>query len=264
MHIVLIGCGKMGSALLSGWIEKFPEARFTVIEPAGLPKQFQGNGAVSHQTKIIFENTPDVLLLAVKPQILADVLSNLQNHIPSQTLIVSIAAGKTLSFFQDAFGTEQPIVRAMPNTPAAIGKGITTGVAGAAVSNAHKTLSQQLFDASGEFFWIEEEAHMDAVTAISGSGPAYIFYLIEVLEQSAIKLGLSQDVARALARQTVIGGGALADREATIPVSTLRENVTSPGGTTAAALDILMNGQWQDLFERATKAARDRSQELSA
>lgn len=257
--ITLIGCGKMGSAMLRGWRTAAIANKIFVIEPNGLPDEFHNLPDV---TLTDSASASDIFILAVKPQIMNAICASL--HPAPDTLILSIAAGQKISTFETHFGAAQPIIRAMPNTPAAIGQGISVAVSNKNVTSVQKALAQTLLAAIGQVEWIEDESLMDAVTALSGSGPAYVFYLIEVLATAGTAQGLSPDMALRLARQTVTGSAALAAAEPETPADILRKNVTSPGGTTAAALKVLMqNHELEELFTRALQAATMRSKELS-
>lgn len=267
LTLALIGCGKMGSALLRGWLACDIASEIHVLEPHGLPPN------INPDTRIkIYKNAGDLtvaapvldmMVIAVKPQIMDEVCAPLAPLLAPHTAILSIAAGQTIASFERRFGTDRAIIRAMPNTPAAIGKGITVAVPNALVTDAQKNQAHALLSATGAVEWIAEESLMNAVTALSGSGPAYIFLLIETLAAAGEKAGLPAALAMILARQTVIGSAALAEIDADIPAATLRENVTSPGGTTAAALEVLMNGNLQDIYDRALAAATARGKELS-
>ncbi|NQZ13365.1 MAG: pyrroline-5-carboxylate reductase [Alphaproteobacteria bacterium] len=262
--ILLAGCGKMGSAMVQGWISKNLLKHTYILDPNGLPDELQGNDCISLETpENIDFSTIDLVVLAVKPQIMADVCATMKPHINENTPLLSIAAGQSITGLQSYFQENQPVIRSMPNTPAAIGKGITAAITSHTVSHETKSLAEQLLQASGDIIWLDDEAYMDAVTALSGSGPAYVFYLIEIMTQAGKDIGLSAQHAEKLARQTVIGASALAETENQTSAATLRENVTSPGGTTAAALDKLMDGRMQELFTEALTAAKDRSIELS-
>lgn len=210
--------------------------------------------------------TYDVIVLAVKPQIMKDVCESINHLVTPSPLIISIAAGKTISFYEDIFGKDISIVRAMPNTPALVGKGMTVLCGNKATSEIKAQLSMNLLSVVGDVEWIDDEMLMDAVTAVSGSGPAYIFHLIEAMTAAGIKAGLTPALSEKLSRQTVIGSAALADSESGTPAATLRQNVTSPGGTTEAALKILMDDQkgLTDLMTRAILAAQKRGKELSS
>lgn len=261
LSIALIGCGKMGSAMLRGWLSAGMTHAAYVVEPGHLPPELAHNPVIKHLHDANTLPITDVLVLAVKPQSIAEVCAALSPD-PS-TLIVSIAAGQKLSNFEKHFGETHPIIRAMPNTPAAIAKGMTVLVGNKAITRDHHEMATQLLSATGHVEWVKDEELMDAVTALSGSGPAYVFHLIEVMTQAGIDCGLDADFARSLARQTVIGSAALAEVEHETPAEHLRKNVTSPGGTTEAALNVLMNGEVQDIFTRALTAATARSKELS-
>lgn len=260
--LVLLGCGKMGSALVAGWLEAGLDASaLWVVEPAPSPwLEAQAQGGL--RLNAGFPDAPAAVVVAVKPQIMADALANLSGF-AGRTTVVSIAAGIPLSRFEAAFGEATPIVRAMPNTPAAIGRGITALVGNAAAGKAEMALAETLLRAVGDTLVLPDEAHMDAVTALSGSGPAYVFHLIETMAAAGEAEGLDADTALRLAVATVAGAGALAESADELPAR-LRENVTSPGGTTAAALAVLMdagNGLGP-LMRRAIAAAAARSREL--
>lgn len=267
--IALIGCGKMGSAMLRGWLAAKAENRIAVLEPAGLPDEFAAYApnpvtAYANAAEFAAHAPPvDVCVLAVKPQIMDDVCRAIAPSLPPNALILSIAAGQGIAAFEQRFGRFRSVIRAMPNTPAAIGKGISVAVANASTTGAQKSLATALLQSVGLVEWVDDESLMDAITAVSGSGPAYLFLLIETMAAAGEAAGLPKEFAMKLARQTVIGSAALAEAEPALPASKLRENVTSPGGTTAAALNLLMNGEWQDIMTRAVTAATARSRELS-
>ena len=265
-RLVLVGCGQMGSAMLRGWLGSGAAAHVDVIEPAGLPAVFGGNSAISfHPTVEQFtaEPTPDAVVFAVKPQIIDDVLPAYRRWAGPQTLFLSIAAGKTIAGLARHLG-DAAIIRVMPNTPAAIGRAISVACASPRVSQQQKRLAEALLTAIGESTWVADEALMDAVTAVSGSGPAYVFLLIETLAAAGEKAGLPPDLALRLARDTVAGSGELARQSPEQP-GKLRENVTSPGGTTRAALDVLMASDGMArLLDRAVAAATARSRELAS
>lgn len=259
--VILAGCGKMGGALLRGWISAALQIRLSVIEPHDITIP-----NVTHFRTIEDASTAlrdaDTVILAVKPQVMADVCARIAPLTRRETLFLSIAAGQSLSTLEKHLGENRPIIRAMPNTPAAIGKGMTACVANAQVTADQKKLAAQLLETAGRVEWLDHESLMDAVTALSGSGPAYLFYLMEVMAESGRKIGLPENLATILARQTVIGAAALAETDPDTAAATLRQNVTSPGGTTEAALKILMDGRMQSLFDDALRAARDRGREL--
>lgn len=255
--LVLLGCGKMGSALLAGWLAAgVPAASVWVIEPN--PSDWL-KGAGVHLNEGV-PAAPAVALLAVKPQMMGAALPALRALGNGRTLFVSIAAGTTIAAFEAALGERTPIVRTMPNTPAMVNRGITALCRNGHVSEADMGLAVALMAAVGETVILEGEHQIDAVTAVSGSGPAYVFHLIEAMAAAGEAEGLSPDVAMKLARATVSGAGELAHRSED-SAAQLRINVTSPGGTTAAALAVLMP-ELPGLMQRAVKAAADRGREL--
>lgn len=255
----------MGSALLQCWLDHQVISKAIIIEPNDIPTTLSQHQSITHlKTKPEQALDCDVLVLAVKPQIMSNVCADIMPFVDNNTLILSIAAGQNIEKLQSYFKTSQPIIRSMPNTPAAIGKGISVAVPNSHVSVAHKEHANALLTSTGKFIWMPDETLMDAVTALSGSGPAYVFYMIDILCNAGKALGLTEDHAMQLARQTVIGSAALAETEENISAETLRKNVTSPGGTTEAALKVLMDGRLQSLFTEALTAARDRGLELNS
>lgn len=260
-NILLIGCGKMGTALLRGWQEQTEQFIPTVIDPSAPQADYRSIKDIPDKPDAQF----DAVILAVKPQTLPDIMADLHRILHCDTLVLSIAAGKTLAFLQDHLPEKTPAIRAMPNTPAAIGAGITALCANEQCKTAHKDLATTLMQAAGSVEWISDEHLMDAITALSGSGPAYVFHLIEAMTQGGVTAGLPEKLAENLARQTVIGAALLAQAEPDISAATLRQNVTSPNGTTAAALEILMspNGSLTNLMTRTIRAATTRSCELA-
>lgn len=266
LSIALVGCGKMGSALVRGWLGASMISRIDILEPGDIP--FTGDKSVHHvRDGAPFRPDPgapwDMLVLAVKPQILSAVCTDIAPNLPPSLPVLSIAAGKTIGALKSVLGSARPVIRAMPNTPAAIGQGISVAVASPEVTPGQRHIAQQILSAGGTVRWVEDETQMDAVTALSGSGPAYVFHLIDIMAQAGVKAGLPADLSMDLAQQTVIGAAALAEAEKDTPPGTLRQNVTSPGGTTEAALSILMDGRWQKLFDEAILKAAARSRELS-
>ena len=264
--LVLAGCGQMGSAMLRGWLARGAASKFIVIEPAGLPPAFANSGSVNwHRTAEELPDglTPDAVVFAVKPQIIDSVLPAYRRWARPRTLFLSIAAGITISGISRHLG-DAAIIRTMPNTPAAIGRGITVACANARVTPNQRQLCEALLAAIGESAWVEDEALLDPVTAVSGSGPAYVFLLIEALAEAGERAGLPSDLALRLARETVAGAGELARLSSGSPAR-LREAVTSPGGTTRAALDVLMaKDGLARLLDRAVAAATKRSRELAS
>ena len=264
-NLVLVGCGKMGSALLRGWVGGGVASRICVIEPAGAPADFAATAGVSwHRApeELPGEPAPDAVLFAVKPQIADMVLPAYRRWAAPSTLFVSIMAGRTIAGMIRHLGPAA-LVRTMPNTPAAIGRGIAVACANERVTPVQRRLCDELLAAAGETAWVEDEALLDAVTAVSGSGPAYVFLLIEALAQAGEAVGLPPELALRLARSTVAGSGELARQSPESPAQ-LREDVTSPGGTTRAALDVLMaRDGLVPLIGRAVAAAAARSRELA-
>ncbi len=255
--LVLLGCGKMGGALLKGWLAGgLPAGAVHVIEPN--PSDWlQATGATLNSP---LPEAPAVALVAVKPQMMGAALPSLVALGGGRTLVLSIAAGTPLSAFEAAFGPGTPVVRAMPNTPAAVGRGITAIIGNAQATPSHMALAESLLSAVGEVVRLDSEAQMNAVTAVSGSGPANVFHRIEALAAAGEAEGLSADLSRRLARATVAGAGALAQETGTDPAQ-LRRDVTSPNGTTQAGLEVLM-AEMPDLIRRTVRAAAARSEEL--
>ncbi|MCX8996566.1 pyrroline-5-carboxylate reductase [Rhizobiaceae bacterium BDR2-2] len=263
--LVLVGAGNMGGALLSGWLTQgVPGAHVVVLDP--LPSQalvdMVSRAGAKHVTAPPEGVKAGILFLAVKPQVMAAVAPALAALVGPETVVVSIAAGKTIASFEEFFG-ETATVRAMPNTPAMVGRGVTGAFANSRVSEEQRLAVDSLLKVSGPVEWVGSEAEIDAVTAVSGSGPAYVFYLVECLAEAGRKAGLRADLAMRLARETVSGAGELL-HQSPDDAATLRKNVTSPGGTTAAALSLLMaDDGLQPLFDKAVEAARKRAEELS-
>ncbi|WP_018236627.1 pyrroline-5-carboxylate reductase [Ensifer sp. BR816] len=263
--IVLVGAGNMGGAMLGGWIKSgVSGGDVLVIDPGPPPamaKLIADNG-VGHAATAPGGVQAGVVFLAVKPQVMEAALPPLKGLVGPDTVIVSVAAGKTLGFIEHHLG-EAAVVRAMPNTPAMIGRGVTGAFANVRVTEKQRALVHDLLKVSGPVEWVATEADIDTVTAVSGSGPAYVFYLVECMAEAGRKLGLEADLAMRLARETVAGAGELL-HQSPDDAARLRQNVTSPGGTTAAALAILMaDDGMQPLFDRAIAAARTRAEELA-
>jgi pyrroline-5-carboxylate reductase len=265
--ILLIGGGKMGGALLQGWLKAgVPSEDIYVVEPGDEQRSALGRAGAGHVIASPDELPPGLtattLVLAVKPQLMDDVAPLYRGQVSELTLVLSIAAGKTIAGFERVYGEDTAVVRAMPNTPASVGRGATVLCANANARAEQRTLAQQLMRAVGEVFWVEDEGLMHVVTALSGGGPAYVFLLIEALADAGAKLGLPDDLAMSLARTTVIGSGELA-RLSSEPAAQLRRNVTSPAGTTERALNVLMREDGlQALLDQAIAAATERSREL--
>ena len=259
--LVLLGCGKMGSAMLAGWLEGgLPASSVSVIDP--YPSDWlQGTGVLINQS---LPAAPAIVLIAVKPQMMGAALPNLQLLGGGGTLFISVAAGTSIATFEDILGAGTPIVRAMPNTPAAIRRGITAIIGNDTASVTDLDGAELLLSAVGQVVRLDSETQMDAVTGVSGSGPAYVFHLIETLAAAGEAQGLPAELAMQLAKATVAGAGALAEAADENP-SQLRVNVTSPNGTTQAALEVLMDegDGFPTLLNRAVGAATNRSKELS-
>jgi pyrroline-5-carboxylate reductase len=266
-HLLLVGCGKMGGALLRGWLQRgVPPGDVTVIEPNPAPVAdlaAQGVQILDDVAKLPADLKPAVVVVAVKPQMTDAALPAHRRFVGGSTVFLSIAAGRAIAYFERHLGAQAPIVRSMPNTPAAVGRGITVACANRHVSAAQRALCDELLTAVGEVAWVEDEGMLDAVTAVSGGGPAYVFLLIECLAEAAVAAGLPPELAMRLARVTVSGSGELA-RLSSEPASVLRQNVTSPAGTTLEALKILMAADGlQPLLTKAIAAATRRSRELA-
>ncbi|HEY1096078.1 MAG TPA: pyrroline-5-carboxylate reductase [Alphaproteobacteria bacterium] len=264
----MIGAGQMGQALYHGWCASdLPIAQMVLIDPTqssdkiGLRKQDMVLAQPDENTP-----SPDVILFAIKPQMANDVLPLYRDYMRDDTLILSIMAGIGMDKMQSLFDkTQQPIIRTMPNTPAMVGQGMTGAAANASVTKTQRAIADQLLQSVGKVAWLEREDDLHAVTALSGSGPAYIFALIETMAAAGEQAGLSPELAAQLARQTVIGSAALAASQSDITPEQLRRNVTSPGGTTAAGLDVLLaaEGGLPALMRETIKAAARRSRELA-
>lgn len=267
-RLLLAGCGNMGYAMLTAWIEneRISAADIAVVEPVDALRDRAGKIGVSvfqDVSEVPADFDPEIILFAVKPQIVRDVVPAYRRFCERPVICVSIAAGTKIGIFEDLLGCDAAVIRCMPNTPAAIGKGMIVLVANGRAGPESRDSIQHLLSANGRVEWIDDEGLMDAVTAVSGSGPAYVFHFIECLTEAGKNAGLPDDTAAILAMQTVYGAASLAFESDDSP-STLREKVTSPNGTTAAALGIFMkNNQTEKLVTEAVKAARDRSIELS-
>jgi pyrroline-5-carboxylate reductase len=267
IRVLLAGCGNMGYAMLAGWINsgKLDPSEALVVEPN---EELRARAArlgckiAASSDEVLAEAAPELIVLAVKPQIIRAVTEGYRRFADGNTTFLSIAAGTGVATFEEILGREAAIMRCMPNTPAAIGKGMLVTFANANVPDEAKAFVNDLLSASGEVATIEDESLMDAVTAVSGSGPAYVFHFIECLTEAGAKAGLPVATARLLAMQTVHGAASLAAESREDP-GVLRRQVTSPNGTTAAALGVLMGGdRLKSLLSEAVEAARARSVEL--
>lgn len=263
--LLIVGCGKMGGAVLRGCLKNGLKAEdVRVVEPsAEIRAALSEEGIKAAETPDAFAGfSPEVVFSAVKPFKIADVVDSFKPFTDKGAVLLTIVAGKPLSFYEARLGAAA-IVRAMPNTPAAVGEGITGAVASKSVTARQKQAVETILRACGEVVWVDDEAKIDGITAVSGSGPAYVFYLTEALAAAAEKLGFDKESAEKLAKATVCGSAALMKQSADSPAR-LRENVTTPNGTTAAALEILMNDAkgFVPLMTEAVKAAERRSKEL--
>jgi pyrroline-5-carboxylate reductase len=264
--LLLVGAGRMGGSLLRGWLSQgLPPERIVIQDP--YPSE--DVAALAGRSGIALGAAPApstpyaVIVVAVKPQVMEEVLPPLRALAGSGTVVLSIAAGRSIASIAKHFPAGAAVVRSMPNTPAAIGRGITVACANSAASAASRERCDMLLSAVGEVAWVDDEALMDAVTAVSGSGPAYVFLLAECLAEAGRAAGLDDALAVRLARATVSGSGELM-RQSALDLATMRHNVTSPGGTTAAALERLMGRPGlQELMTEAVCAAARRSRELS-
>jgi pyrroline-5-carboxylate reductase len=264
--LLLVGCGRMGGAMLAGWLDRKVTDKVIVVEPAsGGAEAFKGKAGVTIVGDLAAAGAfaPDVVVFATKPQVMDAAVPAYKPLAKPGTLFLSIAAGKTLAFFERHLGARVAAIRAMPNTPAQIGRGITVACANRNIDARQRALAGELLSAVGEVGWVEDEGLIDAVTAVSGSGPAYVFLLAECLAAAGEAAGLPQALAMQLARATVSGAGELL-HQSEESAAQLRQNVTSPAGTTAAALQVLMaDDGLRPLMIKAVAAAAKRSRELA-
>jgi pyrroline-5-carboxylate reductase len=264
--LVLAGAGNMGGAMLAGWLAQGLDPARIIVQDPGPPgpiAQLLARHGIAVSSRVSPARSPAVLLMAVKPQVMEDVFPPLARLAGPDTVVLSIAAGRTISSFERHLPAGAAVVRSMPNTPASVGRGITAAVANSNVTTAQRQLCQRLLESIGSVVWMDEEAQIDAATAVSGSGPAYVFLLAECLAEAGRKAGLPAAVAAELARWTVAGAGELLFRS-DLPPGELRRNVTSPNGTTHAALQVLMAGNGlQPLMDAAVDAAARRARELA-
>lgn len=265
--LLLVGAGRMGSAMLEGWMARGLDPALTYVmepQPNDELRRFAEARGLHLNPDLSEKPAPERLVIAVKPQVMDDVLPGTASYATPSTLVISIAAGRTIEGIARHFQPGTPIVRSIPNTPAAIGRGMTVACGNPAVTEEQRSVCTKLLEALGEVAWVDEEGLIDAATAVSGSGPAYAFYLAECLAAAGHEQGLPEALARRLAAVTVAGAGALMC-ESELPAGRLRENVTSPNGTTAAALEVLMDpaSGFEPLMRRAVAAATKRSRELA-
>ena len=259
--MVVLGCGKMGSALLQGWLDQgMPPSSVWGVDPH--PSDWLSASGV--HVNVPLPASPSFVLIAVKPQMMGKALPRLRTYAGGGTVFLSVAAGVTLARYAAILGAKAKVIRAMPNTPAAIGQGITALIGNAHVGEADMAGSEALMQAVGQTVRLTDEAQMDAVTGVSGSGPAYVFYMIETLAAAGVAQGLPPDLSMQLAKATVAGAGALAQKAAE-PPAILRQNVTSPNGTTQAGLEVLMDERTglPPLIARTVAAATARAKELA-
>ncbi|HZH11632.1 MAG TPA: pyrroline-5-carboxylate reductase [Microvirga sp.] len=263
--LILVGAGKMGGSMLEGWLKVGMNASgVTVVDPRPSEEMARFCSEKGIELNPANPSPADVLVLAIKPQMLDDAAPALNGYLGPQTLIISILAGKTIGDLRVRLPAASAIVRAMPNLPASIGRGATGAAASAEVSETQRRMADALLSSNGIVEWLPSEDLIDAVTAVSGSGPAYVFHLVECLAEAGAAAGLPPELAQRLARATVTGAGELLF-QSDLPPATLRQNVTSPGGTTAAALDVLMRdpGGLEALMREAVAAAKRRAEELA-
>ncbi|SDR34326.1 pyrroline-5-carboxylate reductase [Pseudovibrio sp. Tun.PSC04-5.I4] len=264
--LVLIGAGKMGGAMLAGWMKQGVAADcVVVVDPNPLTEMvdlFRAHSINWHKT-VPEGVVAGVLMLAIKPQMMEAVLPALTSLADDRSVILSVAAGTTIARFKDNFGADQPVVRVIPNTPSQVGRGVTAGYATAELTQDQRDLVSSLLESIGVFLWVDTEEQIDFATAVSGSGPAYVFHLVEAMSEAGKRLGLAPELAEALARGTVSGAGELL-YQSPEDAAVLRKNVTSPGGTTAAALSVLMGDDaLADLMSEAVAKAAHRATELA-
>ena len=263
--LVLLGCGKMGSAMLSGWLDSGLRPEMVWVTDPHPSDWLTGLASDGLHLNDPLPESPAIVLVAVKPQMMADALPTLKKLGNGDTIFLSVAAGTTIKYYEDTLGAQTPVIRSIPNTPAAIGRGITAIIGNENITEDGLQLAEALLSAIGQTVRLQSEDQMDAVTAVSGSGPAYVFHLIETLAAAGEAQGLPTNLAMTLAKATVGGAGQLAEDSDEDPAQ-LRVNVTSPAGTTAAALEVLMDADtgFPALLNKAVKAATERSKELGA
>ena len=254
----------MGGALVAGWEKQGLINTLIINKPSDLSTDLPQIHNLFHvkQTADLDLSCTDMVALAVKPQIMEEICRQLAPVLPAGVPVLSVAAGKTTSFFRQHLGGDKPVIRAMPNLPSSIGLGISALYATPDTDATHKTMAEQLMLACGDFLWLTDEGQMNAVTALSGSGPAYLFHMVEAMAKAGEKAGLSPEHAIALARQTIIGSAALMQAQPYDTATKLREQVTSPNGTTQAGLEVLMDGRFQDIIDAVIRAAQERAQAL--
>ena len=244
--LVLVGCGNMGAALLEGWLSQGMDANAVhIVDPVASPQLNQALAGIHREPTDFFDLMsgqavePAAIMLAVKPQFMAQAVEAYRGRLPADCLVISIAPGLSQPFYRDVFGSHQPLVRAMPNTPAAVGLGASLLCDLGQTTENHRAMAESLLGAVGKYAWVDEESKIDSLTGVTGSGPAYVFLLIEALAAAGVNQGFTPDQAQDMAKQVILGAATLAMQSEKTP-ATLRENVTSPGGVTKAALDVMM------------------------
>lgn len=260
MKISFIGFGNMAKAIAKGLYQN-PEFKIFAASPS-LPVAINAEGIATHTNNLSIMQDADILIIAVKPANVSKVLTEVKTAIPKSCIVVSIAAGVSLNKLGDFCPPHQPIVRCMPNTPVAAGKGATALMANSFVNNAQKKIIEEVFQDSGITAWLSNEEEMNALTALSGSGPAYVFLFIDAMIKAAQRLGLDEDLARTFALQTFAGAIALLEKTKETPEA-LQKKVTSPAGTTAAAIAILQQQKFEELIFNAMQAASLRAEQLN-
>ena len=257
----------MARALLTNWASSTHiDADFTVYKPSPLIPSLQNKDNVHYKSHVEPDNTPDhdTVIFCVSPQIMGDVIRQYKPLLSPQTLVMTIAAGLKMEWYENQLSSTQPIIRTMPNTPVAVGHGMTIGYSNQNVTPDMQKHAEILFQATGKFEWIDEEDHINIATSICGSGPAYLFYFVESMTRAGIDIGLPEDLSLRLATETVIGSCKLLEEDRESSIQTLRENVTSKGGGTEAALKVMMDGRWDNLFSEVLHAAKKRYAELAS
>ncbi len=265
LSILMVGCGNMGSALLKGWSQAGLFKQCDILLTSMRPAPVRAENIHVFDKINDLKTGYDIVFFCVKPQVMTRIATDYAEIVKGSEIVVSILAGTPLAFFEGHYGSAQPCVRMMPNTPVAVGQGVCGIVANDATNKASKKTIDKFTNATGFGVWLDSEADINTVTALSGSGPAYVFYMMEAMSSAAQNLGLTKNQADIIARQTVIGAGALANAEGDTTASQLRTNVTSPKGTTEAGLDILMRDEngLKSLMQETISAAAKRAQELA-
>lgn len=258
-----MGCGNLGKALLRGWLKIDSAASYLVVKPTPLENEFKAKNIIYASKPDERVKNSDIIVVAVKPQMIENVLNEWKAFISPNSIIASTAAGWKISQFENILGTHQPVVRTLPNLASALNKGTTLAIANAKTSKEQRKTIETVFGDIGLLEWLESENLMSAASMISGAAPAFVFLLTEILAKAGENNGAPEDLARRAARQTIIGAAALMEDRADKTPESLRESVTSKAGITDAALKILMNGEMQKLFDQAIEAGKKRGDELA-